>query len=601
MPNTSPYAPGIIHEDTFSQNGPIQGEDTPIAAFLGKTTWGPLNEPTLIESFSEFLRLFGTFRSDSDMAYCVRSFFANGGQKCYIVRQAHYSDVGAGTTSAAAATDDINDDTPDKIFSIDAKSPGDYGNDISYTVTGNPLTTTTLAANVSAGASSFRVASPTGIHAGQILSITDGSTIDYVKVLSITTAVVSGTPQHTVAITGTMDNGYSTSDDVVSLEFDIDIYYEDSADPVESWEQLSLESTLDNFVETVINDEETGSLYVTVNLDETNTRLAAGYAGAAPNLTYYPPDVTITALSGGVAVGTIDATDLAGSSVSGVGIHALDDIEDVRIVAAIPDSNQASYAAAFIYEGLDFCANRTNCFLLTSADQDSSVTTAITARNTNGFNNPKGAQSYNRIKVVDPLGTTRYISPLGGWAGRISFVDSETGGGPWNAAAGLAPRGNLVDALGVERSLSDAQIKSLNNAGMTAIISKRNEGVVIWGARTLASTDITFRYINTIRSLMYLKQSVSDGLGWAVFRNNDGALALGIKDACNDFLNEVWKAGGLKGDTPEEAYQVLSGEADGVQTPTDTANGRQVTEVRVALQRPAEFVIFRWSEEVGQA
>lgn len=595
---TSNYPPGIRHEDSFSSAGPIAGETAPIAGFLCKTTWGPLNTPTLVSSFSEFLRKFGPYRSDSDAAYAVKGFFDNGGQSCYISRQAHYSSVTVPTTSAAAATKDVSDSAPDVVFAVDAKYPGDYGNDISFALTRNAKSTTTLSANVLAAATSFTVASPAGMYAGQILSLTDGVTTDYAKVVSVVSTVVGGVAVHTVTVSSGLTNGYSSTDDVVSLEFDLDVYYEDVL--VESFEQVNLESETENYIETVVNDEDSGSLYVSIDVDAANTRLAAGYA-TVPTATYYPVTAVATALTGGVAVGTIDATDLAGDATGGVGVHSFDEIPDVRIIAAIPESGNAEYSAGFLFEAIAVAEARTHLFVLGSCLHTQGATAAIASRVSNGFNSPRLALSFNRIQVRDPLGTTRYVSPLGHWAGRIVAVDTALRSGPWNAAAGVAPRGNLTGAIGVEAKIGDDTLKNLNNAGITVIRNMPNlNAVLVWGARTQVQGDDQFLYINTIRSLMYMKQSISDGLSWAVFRNNDTELATEVKDSVKDFLNGIWKQGGLKGDTVEDAYVVLAGETDGVQTPVDTAAGRFVCEIGVALQRPAEFVVFRWSEEVGR-
>lgn len=597
---TSIYAPGIIHEDRFDNSGPIAGADSSTAAFLGKTTWGPLNTPTLVTSLSQFLRQFGPYRSDSDMAFAVKGFFDNGGQRAYIVRQAHYSDVAAGTTSAAAATKAVNDGDADKIFDIDAKYVGAYGNNIDFTLVANPKVNTTLAAGVLAAATTCRVTSPNGIYAGQILKISDGVNTEYVKVVSIVTAVVSGSAQHTVTFTGALANAYDSGDDVDSLEFDLNIYYEDSVLPVESFKQLSLESSTANFIETVVNNVDTGSIYVAVDLDETNTLLAAGYS-TVPTDTYYPAAQALTALTGGVAVGTIAAADIVGSSAASVGIHALDDQDDVRLIAVIPDSDGAAYSGAVLHELASFCEARTFCHFVGEASHSNGPSAAITQRNADGVDSRYGYFTFNRIKVADPLnvGSTRFVSPLGHILGRTAYVDSQPGQGPWDAAAGTRPYGNLVGALDVERSVSEANRVLLNNASINVIRNVRGEGVVVWGVRTLSSTDDRFIYVNTARSFGYIKQSVSEGLQWAVFRNNDTELAQQIKASVGDFLNSIWQDGGLKGDTPEEAYEILAGEADGVQSPTDTLEGRAIVQVAVALQRPAEFVIFRWSELVG--
>jgi phage tail sheath protein FI len=58
---------------------------------IGPTQKGPLNKPTLITSFSQFLQLFGGFLAEDYGAfrylpYSVEGFFLNGGERVYVTR-----------------------------------------------------------------------------------------------------------------------------------------------------------------------------------------------------------------------------------------------------------------------------------------------------------------------------------------------------------------------------------------------------------------------------------------------------------------------------------------------------------------------------------
>lgn len=586
-------APGVIHVDRFDTNVPNNEGSTSTPVFFGLALRGPISTPTLIRSFSEFKRIFDTFQTNSDLAYAVRGFFENGGVECYVVRLVHYSDVSAGTTSAAESTLAVNDSGADLIVTFDASSPGAWGDDISVEIVAAPLASTTLSAAALAGATSIKVTSRQGIAPGSILRL-DGS--EYVKVLSVETALVSGTPTHTVTLTHDLGTSIDPGDTVVSQEVTVNVYR--SGVLVETFTSLSFESELSNYIETVINDADTGSLYIRASVDATNTRLLAGYAGS-PTSTYIPAAMTATSLASGSNGGAVVAADIVGSETSAVGLHAIDSLEDVRCLVVVPDSTTAAYASSVVYEAASIAAERTNLQVFTECDPANGPSAALTARSAAGYDTADVWCGFNRIKVNDPLtGGTRFVSALGHIMGRISSVDNAPQSGPWNAAAGLQ-RGVLVGALGVERALSNQQMSDLNDAGIN-VIRVINGQVVVWGVRTLASTDTTFRYINTIRAYKYLKQRTNEIMAELVFRNNDLNLALEVKRRLQTELNDVWRVGGLKGDSPAAAYSVLAGEADGVQTAADTNNGIFRGQVGVALQRPAEFLIFEWSENVVQ-
>ena len=54
--------PGIYHEEVATFNEPIQPVSISTAGFVGVTEWGPVDTPTLVTSFSEYLTLFGGYQ-----------------------------------------------------------------------------------------------------------------------------------------------------------------------------------------------------------------------------------------------------------------------------------------------------------------------------------------------------------------------------------------------------------------------------------------------------------------------------------------------------------------------------------------------------------
>ncbi|MEU8816740.1 phage tail sheath family protein [Actinoplanes sp. NPDC048796] len=79
-------APGVYIEEIERGPKPIEGVATSTAAFLGETERGPLL-PRLVTSYGEYLRLYGDiFAADRYMPYAVKTFFDNGGIRCYVTR-----------------------------------------------------------------------------------------------------------------------------------------------------------------------------------------------------------------------------------------------------------------------------------------------------------------------------------------------------------------------------------------------------------------------------------------------------------------------------------------------------------------------------------
>jgi phage tail sheath protein FI len=82
----TPTYPGVYVEELKSGVHPITGVATSITAFVGFAPRGPVDEPTTVQSFLEYARVFGGLWLRSTMSYAVQQFFQNGGSQALIVR-----------------------------------------------------------------------------------------------------------------------------------------------------------------------------------------------------------------------------------------------------------------------------------------------------------------------------------------------------------------------------------------------------------------------------------------------------------------------------------------------------------------------------------
>ena len=113
MPVTLSY-PGVYIEEVPSGVRTITGVATSITAFIGRALRGPVNDPTRVQSFAEYERLFGGLWRDSSLSYAVQQFFQNGGNDALIVR------VHEATAAAATLLLPVG-------FHLVAANPGDWG------------------------------------------------------------------------------------------------------------------------------------------------------------------------------------------------------------------------------------------------------------------------------------------------------------------------------------------------------------------------------------------------------------------------------------------------------------------------------------------
>ena len=206
-------------------------------------------------------------------------------------------------------------------------------------------------------------------------------------------------------------------------------------------------------------------------------------------------------------------------------------------------------------------------------------------------NSSYGALYFPWITVVDPNTRTAIVPPSGHLAGVYARVDTTRG-------VHKAPANEVIrGALDVERLVSKRQQEGLNPDGIN-VLRKFDGNVTVWGARTWArEAEAEWRYINVRRLFLYLRKSIDQGTQWVVFEPNDPALWAKIRRNVTAFLTNVWRAGALFGATPQEAFYV---KCDAETNPPELRDlGRVVTEVGVAVVKPAEFVVFRISQWAG--
>lgn len=122
MPITPSY-PGVYIEELPSGVRTVTGVATSITAFIGRALRGPCNEPTRIQSYGEFERIFGGRWLDSTMSYAADQCFQNGGTDAIIVRVVHSGDS-VSTNNAVKSTGTAGG------LSLEAANEGAWGNNL---------------------------------------------------------------------------------------------------------------------------------------------------------------------------------------------------------------------------------------------------------------------------------------------------------------------------------------------------------------------------------------------------------------------------------------------------------------------------------------
>jgi Bacteriophage tail sheath protein len=254
-------------------------------------------------------------------------------------------------------------------------------------------------------------------------------------------------------------------------------------------------------------------------------------------------------------------------------------LDDVRFsILAIPDAaglGPADATALFV-QAVALCEQR-RAFAVVDPPATFGLTDALGWAQTLG--SARNAAAYfPRLRLPD--GTETAAS--GAVVGVYARTDRERA--VWKAPAGGAVRG----VTEVTVSLTDGEVSTANSASLNVI--RRQQGVRVWGARTLSS-DPEWRYVNVRRFALFIERSVSDGLRWAAFEPNTETLWTVVRTQVEAFMHTLFRQGALEAVHEEDAYFVRCDRT--TMTQDDIDNGRLVVVVGFAPLRPAEFVLVR--------
>lgn len=179
----------------------------------------------------------------------------------------------------------------------------------------------------------------------------------------------------------------------------------------------------------------------------------------------------------------------------------------------------------------------------------------------------------------------------GAIAGIYSMTDDSVG--VWKSPANVSINGVMSLPFHINQQQQESlNIDPLTGKSINAIRSFPGRGVLVWGARTLAGNSSEDRYLAVRRTLIYLEQSCQGAIQAFVFEPNEQNTWITIKSMLENFLLNLWRAGGLAGTKPSDAFFINCG-LGSTMTTQDIQEGRLIVLIGVAIVRPAEFIIIQ--------
>jgi hypothetical protein len=658
---TAYETPGVYYEraDAAAALGAVRMD---VAGFVGIAERGPVGRPVPIESWRQFQAWFGGPQGYAFLAYAVRGYFENGGDRCWVVRVAprvpdlEHASAGVDAPGAGGAP----------AWRIEASSPGAWGNELRVVLRRTSREQTTVSRFSPRAA---WVAETGGFERGTLIRIAQAqppgpAAVHYRVVAHVAAAAgrlewaaeeADAALRYDEPITGLLPEAGGT---VESVEYDLIVFA--SGRPVAVFSRLSavpeherygprlLESALSAVVDEGVYRVPSAPPLVRVVERRPAFDPASGGVAMRPALVPGPVEAH---LSGGVdLLSLLTPADFIGTEPvfggprpdPGAGVEALLAVDEVSLVS-IPDLHVQPRAPAPKDElpacPIDPCDPERRVPDPPAlprpriADlppvlhpgqihlvQDEVVRGCERRGDVVALLEPPADVCLDASGATEPARAWRsrfdssYAALYYPWLLVLDPVPGALGGirpiPPTGHVAGQIARAARevgVHHAGANKSLAwtHAATIPIDHArhGMLNIagvnVIRALEGR---GIRVLGartvSSDSRFRFLPVRRLAQLIRKALVLGTQWAVFEPHDHLTRNKLRLLVFGYLLALYERGMFAGATPEESFDVRCDESNN--PPAERARGKLLAEVRFAPVTPLEFVVVRVLDVGGE-
>jgi len=199
------------------------------------------------------------------------------------------------------------------------------------------------------------------------------------------------------------------------------------------------------------------------------------------------------------------------------------------------------------------------------------------------INSSYGALYWGWIRIFDQFSADEIWVPP---SGHISAVFSRTAreAEQWFAPAGLR-RGRLLTALDVEYTPAQGERDLLYGSGnaVNPIVKFPQDGITVWGQRTLQRTQSALDRVNVRMLLIFIKKNLTQLLRNFIFEPNDRILWRQVQATVEPFLADIQARRGLQG------FRVIVDETNN--TPERIDRNELWVSVFLKPTRTVEFIV----------
>jgi phage tail sheath protein FI len=358
----------------------------------------------------------------------------------------------------------------------------------------------------------------------------------------------------------------------------------------ETFPNLSMDPALASYAEAVINDPKTGS-----NLISFTDLLA----GAPP--TNRPDNQVVTLAGGSDGLVGLDDNDFIGSAAGPTAMRCLDTVQNLTLLIVPGRATAAVHNAMVAYCEV---VRDMACFAVFDPPEGMDaqgivdyVETTASLLNFSEF----AAIYWPRIRTVNPsksvFGQAEdiVVPPSGHICGVFARTDGSQPGGVYVPPAGMEA-GKIFGCIGFETDevLDEAKRDLVYPKRINPLTVQPGAPRYIDGSRTLKG-DGNFPYVAERRGVIFIEQSLKQGLQFARHKNNTEKLRATVRRTIYTFLLTQMNNGAFRSNDPAKAFFVDA--SDALNPPSVIFAGKLITRVGLATNKPAEFIILRFSQD----
>jgi phage tail sheath protein FI len=578
-PSADPRAPGIYQ--TYDQVAipPMSIANTRIAGFVGITQKGPMNEPTRLRNWDEYLEIFG-YSQDSYTSDSVYGFFKNGGTECWIVRVAHNPAKGElATLEQAASAEHVQlDDWNKPTLKICALNEGSWGNASWVRCVHATAAEALLISDLDIGSGEAQVNTTRGFEVGSTVRIYDRENSDFIVITSVGDKIIRWSTETPI----NRRHRAAAPTHLEVLTFEIHVAMKDRR---EVFKGLQMHPSSRNYAPRLVSQRSR-----LVRLEDLRSR--------SPVPHNVPGVLPMTRLTGGrdgiEAVTPEDFIGLDNGPGERSGLLALAAIDEVALLAT-PDAMRfydrepgpaGELKAQRVQDQMiSVCELQKDRFAVLDIPQSKDIDWVRRWRRRTDSSYCAYYWPWLRATGVDDK--PRVVPPSGFLTGCYARRDLD---GVHHSPANLEIEGVQDIAL----RITEDHIGILNADAVNTFRIQR--GVRPWGART-ASSDPEWRYIPIRRLFIMLRRSLEAGFAWITFEPNNHITWEIVRRRVTEFLSGLHTMGMLAGGNLEEAFFV---KCDAETNPAEQVDsGLLICDIGVAPVHPAEFIMISLTQTMN--